>query len=262
MASRKTPKRSPGQQRTHEKRLSRKLGYSVHAYRQSQLKKASRSTIATAQALAPIAKDAKKIARQKIATPADKAKITRLSKKVKGVQNLYPIPGKQQRTYKDYQFKKGIQAIRLRNTASDSKVFFGDDGLIVTSNGRIWIYWPLDYETRSNQSGELGDAASKAFRKEFPIEQAAKLAELAFQRLKVKAVTLWTHAGRADQTFASLKQFLLWMHDKWQAGRYVRVDDNDGIVDQTDSGAWINGIAIEVEELPSGSVGNPPKKKK
>lgn len=174
--------------------------------------------------------------------------ITRYAKKVRHVTNLHPISASKAKKYRNLLFKPGIQAVRLRNTETNAKVFFGNDGMIVTSNGRKWVYWPLDYETASNQKGQLAGAAKKAFNKQFPIERAAKLAETAFKKLPVIAITLWTHAGRADQTFSSIEQFTLWMNDKWQAGRYVRVDDRDGhVVDETNSGAWIVGLAIRVE---------------
>ena len=79
----------------------------------------------------------------------------------------------------------------------------------------------------------------------------ADLADKAFKELNVEAVTIWTHAGRSDETFSSFRQFMLWVSQHWQSGKYIRHDPVTGLVqDETDPGKWISGLAIMVKEPP------------
>lgn len=187
--------------------------------------------------------------------------ISRYANQLSGVDNLYPVSKSYAKKHKNELFTgkdekhalHGIQAIRLKNTASDAKIRFETEGDInVTSNGRTWIYWRLSRAAVRNKKGELGNKAKDAFSAKFPIEVVNELAEEAFAKLDVDAVYLWTTAGRVGDGFSSLRQFVLWMNEHWQAGRYtslVETSEGSGRFFEKDSdpAAWISGLAIRLK---------------
>lgn len=145
-------------------------------------------------------------------------------------------------------FKPGINAIQLRNVKPGDKIKIKKNGDIVVESGEgKWIYWPLDRDTvRSKAKMKL--AGYDAFKKEFPIETVADLTAKAFKEYNVQEVHLWAHAGRVGQGFQKVEQFIMWVQEKWQAGRYMGTVTQAGGDESSDPGAWINGIAILIEK--------------
>jgi len=206
-----------------------------------------KSYVDSARELAQFVPSLRKYRNRKTLKPSEKSAITRKEKLLKGVTNLFPLTKKQSRKFKGKTFAPGIRAIRLRNVEPEDKVIIHNNGDITIKEGKnIWLYWPLDRETVRSRKG-MKEAGTLAFEKKFPIEIAADLAKKAFDKLEVQGVSLWTNAGRSDETFRDLKAFLLWVTEKWQAGRYVRVSQYTGEITSSDPGVWVQGIAILLE---------------
>lgn len=248
MSKRRGQKLSNKAQLARERKKSKRLGYSLTYARQKRERAASKKSIATAKKISSVVPSLKKLASKTRLTPAEKAKITRYAKEVAHVNTLRPISKKVAREHPEYLFKKGVQAINFSNVSSTAKVEYTGDGFFIESNGRTWLYWPIHKKTKRTIKNDLRSNAEKIFNAQFPIEQAAALAEKAFKNPKVEAVSLWTHAGRADATFATLNQFVFWMNKRWQAGRYVTIREGGYEQASDDPGAWINGIAIQLRQ--------------
>lgn len=245
MASRRRKILSKKAQLARERKRSKKLGYSLTFARQKRERAASKAALETAKRLKELVPALKPLARKSRLTPAEKAKITHYAKELRGVTDLVPVSKKVAKENPSYLFKPGVQAIRFANISSTAKVEPQGDGFFIETNGRTWLYWPLPKATVRNKKGQLKDVAAKAFQAQFPIELAAALAEKAFKTLNVEVISLWTHAGRNDATFKTLNQFIFWMNQKWQAGRYVTTREG-GYEQESDPGAWINGIAVAI----------------
>lgn len=206
--------------------------------------------IAAARELSPLVPKLKKYRKRKTLKPHEKGAITRKEKQLKGVTNLFPVTKKQARKIgKSKMFAPGVQAIRLRNvdpeTATISINKYGD--ISVTQAGRKWIYWALDRETVRSRPG-MRKAGTDAFGKKFPIELVSDMAKIAFDKLHVQGVSLWTHGGRADAVFDDLPAFIRWVNEKWSAGRYMHTNEYGELQDSSDPGKWVSGIAILIED--------------
>ncbi len=203
--------------------------------------------MASAKALSLLVPRLKKYNRRKTLKPSEKSAITRREKQLKGVTHLFPITKKQARKLKGKTFLPGIQAIRLRGVSPNAKIKVNKTGdITIIDNGNEWIYWSLDREqVRSKR--DMKKAGRDAFRKQFPIEIVSEMARKAFNKINVQGVSLWTHGGRSDAVFDDFRAFELWVNEKWSAGRYMRTDQNGELMDASDPGKWVSGIAILIE---------------
>ncbi len=213
--------------------------------KRKRIKRPDESYLQAAKQLANLVPKLKKYRKRKTLKPSEKSAIARREKQLRGVTDLHPVTKKQARKLKKKLFLPGIQAIRLRGVPEDAKIKISAKGDIsLTYNKRRWIYWGLDRDTVRSKRG-MKNAGRDAFNLQFPIEKVADLAKAAFKKLKVQQVNLWAHAGRVGDGFGDLQQFILWVNEKWHAGRYGRSQNEGG---SSDPGLWVNGIAILLEE--------------
>lgn len=210
-------------------------------------KRPTESYLASAKNLSNIVPRLRKYRKRKTLTRYEKSAITRREKQLKGVTHLFPVSKKQAKRLKKKLFAHGIQAIRLRNVEPGAKFTVDKRGdLIIREGNTRWIYWSLDRQTVRSRRG-MRKAGEDAFNKKFPIEKVSDLARIAFDKLKVQQVHLWTHAGIASEGFLDIGAFIRWVNEKWNAGRYIRIDQITGLEDSSDPGNWVNGIAILIE---------------
>lgn len=178
-----------------------------------------------------------KYKRRKTLTKYEKAAINRKEKVLRYVDHLIPLSKSQARKMKDQLFAPGVRAIKLKDTSPDAKIEKINKDMIVTSNGRTWLYWKLEKldttQWKRRRVKVFGQAAEQAFTNPdaFPIEKIGLLAERAFKKVTTKQVHLWGKAGRVGAGFRDLKAFMHWLLEE-----HVRAYRN------TDE--WINGIAI------------------
>ncbi|MDE2019961.1 MAG: hypothetical protein KGJ13_06485 [Patescibacteria group bacterium] len=147
-------------------------------------------------------------------------------------------------------FLPGIQAIQLRNVHPEAKVKFKGKNIEIIQDGQRWIYWALDTDTVRSRRG-MRKAGEDAFNKQFPIERVSDLAVKAFKRFNVQQVHLWAHAGIVGDAFESVEQFVMWVNEKWNQGRYISTNylsGGDIYTQPSDPGKWVNGIAILIED--------------
>jgi hypothetical protein len=213
----------------------------------SKQKRTAQSYLASAAKLRPFAPALKKYRRRKTLSPQEKGAISRKEKLLQfHTQHLIPVSKKLARELKNQLFAPGVRAVELRGTSANAKMRRVGKDMLVTSNGRTWLYWRLDREAVKTKKG-MSDAAARAFEideyeepeegeeppiEQLPIERVAELAGMAFEELKPLAVYLWAPTGRVGDGFASLKQFTTWLAENWQTDRYSQQEK------------WVNGIAI------------------
>lgn len=173
--------------------------------------------------------------RRKTLKPWEKAMIARYEKRLRYADNLFPVNAKQAAKFHGQLYAPGVRAIQLKNVGRDTRVKVVKDNLIVTSNGRTYLYWRLPRKVVRTKKG-MRAAGKTAFELDFPMEQVAELARVAFEELHPQAVYLWNPQGRAGAGFADLKQFLLWLNANWNSGRYSYQEK------------WVNGLVILLHE--------------
>ncbi|MDE2019762.1 MAG: hypothetical protein KGJ13_05460 [Patescibacteria group bacterium] len=147
-------------------------------------------------------------------------------------------------------FLPGVQAVQLRNVHPEAKIKFKGKNVEVLQDGQRWIYWALDTDTVRSRRG-MRKAGQDAFNKQFPIERVSDLAAKAFQKFRVQQVHLWAHAGIVGDAFESVQQFVMWVNEKWNQGRYISTRyfaGGDIYTQPSDPGKWVNGIAILIED--------------
>lgn len=225
-------------------------------------KKPTRTTddyLSSARALSGLVPSLKKFKNRKRLKKSEKASIRRREKQLKNIPFLVPVTKKQaKRLGRRKLFRPGIRAIQLRSlgdispTGQGSKIKIGRGGEIevLHSNGQRWIYWPLDRDIVRSRRG-MSKAGQDAFDKQFPIEKLSDLTAAAFKRYRVQQVHLWAHAGIVGDAKHSVAQFIMWVNDKWQAGRYIsrRLNTSGEVFEHpSDPGKWVNGIAILLED--------------
>lgn len=201
----------------------------------SRQKRQTSDYVSAAKRLAKFAPSLKKYKRRKTLTRWEKAAITRKEKLLRYADHLIPVTKAQAKELKAELYAPGVQAIQLRNTGAHTRIRKVKKDLLVTSNGRTWLYWRLERETVKTKRG-MKKAAKEAFNMQFPIEQIAALAKVAFAELEPIAVYLWAPSGRVGQGFESLRQFEQWLYDNWNSGRYTHTEK------------WVNGIALLIRE--------------
>lgn len=216
-------------------------------------KKAKRQTadyLLTVRRLSKYVPSLKKFKNRQRLTKSEKATIRRRERQLNlgvNLNQLHPVTKLQaKRLGRKKLFLPGIQAIQLRGVKpGEFKVTKHGDIEVTAGEGR-WLYWSLDRETvRSGIKMEY--AGQQAFKKKFPIELVADLTALAFSTLAVQQVQLWAHAGRVGDAKKSAAQFVMWVQEKWQEGRYVGTITVEGGDESSDPGKWVNGIAILLE---------------
>jgi hypothetical protein len=223
----------------------------------SKPKRSVESYLQSAKSLAPFAPGLTKYRRRKTLKPSEKGAITRkenalafhtdklipVSKKLaRQLKDQLFIPSKrifdeetEQYRYEEGRSRQGIRAIELRNTAPNAKIHKIGPDMLVTSNGRTFLYWKLDREDVKTKKG-MTKAAAAVFDNQLPIERVSELAKVAFDELKPLAVYLWAPSGRVGNGFESLKQFSIWLAENWSADRYSQQEK------------WVNGIVILLKD--------------
>lgn len=220
-------------------------------------KKKKRSTRQTAdyllsvRNLAPLVPSLRKLKNRKTLTKSQKATIRRREKQLKNIPDIKPITAAQAKALgKKKLFLPGIQGIQLRGVKDGSfKIRKNGDIEVIAGEGR-WIYWALDRQTVRSRRG-MKSAADAAFNKKFPIDIVADLTKAAFKQYEVQQVNLWAHAGIVGANFRDINSFVMWVNEKWNAGRYMgtqqRTMSDEIYSSPSDPGKWVNGIAILIE---------------
>ncbi len=160
-----------------------------------------------------------------------KSAISHKEKILRYSDHLISVSKKQAKNLKGLLFAPGVRAIQLRNTAPDARIIRLKKDMLVTSNGRSFIYWRLE----NVKVGGMKKAAKKVFTEfnaTFEIEQLAALAKKAFAKLKPIRIFLWAETGRVGEGFRDFEQFMQWLYEDYS--QYKAVE------------RWVNGIAIQV----------------
>ncbi len=225
--------------------------------RKKKSKKPPRSTdsyLYSADNLSKLVPGLKKYRKRKTLTRYEKAAISRREKQLKNIPHLQPLTPKQAKKLGSRKvFLPGIQAIQLRgvDTGKGDKVYINKRGDIRVKKptGDEWIYWPLERDVVRSRPG-MRDAGKAAFDKRLPIEKVSDLTAEAFQKLNVQEVRLWAHAGIVGEGFNTIGEFIGWVNEKWNQGRYIssRATSTGAVYESpSDPGKWVNGIAILIE---------------
>lgn len=191
-----------------------------------------------------------KLKNRKSLTKSEKRRIRYREKQLNlgaNIAQLHPLTAQQaKRVGSKKLFRRGIRAIQLRGVKPGQfKITKKGDIEVIAEEGR-WVYWSLDRDTVRSRRG-MRDAGALAFQKKFPIEIVADLTAKAFAQYDVQQVRLWAHAGIVGDPKESVAQFVLWVNEKWSAGRYIGVGPYGGD-NVSDPGKWVNGIAILLEK--------------
>lgn len=220
--------------------------------RRKREKRSDDSYLNSARNLSKLVPALSKYRRRKSLTRYEKAAIARREKQLKNIPFLVPVTKKQARKLgRKKLFLPGIRAIQLRNVEETSKIRIRKNGDIevITPQNMHWIYWALDRETVRSR-GAMRHAGRLAFAKQFPIEKVSDLTAKAFAKYEVRQVHLWAHAGIVGDAFDDVGAFILWVNEKWSAGRYMGTQHRLGgniYSNPSDPGEWVNGIAILIE---------------
>lgn len=212
----------------------------------------SEDYLASAKQMMALVPSLKKFKTRKTLKKSEKRTIRRREKQLQSIPFLVPVTKAQAKKLgRKKLFLPGIQAIQLRNVPEGSKISIKKRGdvQVIQPSGQRWIYWSLNRDTVRSRRG-MRDAGQKVFSREFPIEKVSDLTAKAFAKYKIQQVHLWAHAGIVGDGFADLQQFIMWVNEKWQNGRYVTVrmqSHGDIYSEPSDPGKWVNGIAILIE---------------
>lgn len=151
-------------------------------------------------------------------TASELGQLTRAKKALRHTDNLHPVTEKQFAQLKKQGLidptlsKKGVHAVRLRNTSPDAKIKVLKSGIMVSSNGRTWEYHPVsaDVDTLAEYGIEL------------------------LQRKDVQQINLWLAKGRANEGFRTEESWTAYLYNRFQ--QYVNQQD------------YTNGIAALIKE--------------
>lgn len=216
----------------------------------SKPKRSVASYLESARELAAFVPSLKKYRRRKTLTPWEKGAITRKENIIRYTDHLIPVTKKQARELKEQLFQPettiktgkqkgkiirhhGIQAIQLRNTGKNVLIKKVRNDIIVTSNGRTWVYWSLP----SSNKSVIRKAGEDAFTNPdtFDIERVVELAKKAFDNPETKGVFLWAESGRVGEGTEDIESFV-----RWIASDYARYKNTE---------RWVKGIAILVADV-------------
>lgn len=211
--------------------------------RRQRQKRPTSEYLEAAKRLAKFAPGLQKYKKRKTLTSHEKAAINRKEKILRYVDHLVPLTKKQARKMKDQLFAPGVRAIQLRETSPNAKIERVSNDMIITSNGRTWLYWKLEKLDTKNWKRKrrqvFGKAAETYFNETsdaFPIEKIERLVRHAFKKIpKKKQIHLWTKTGRVAKGFTGINAFMDWL-----LSEHVRA--------YKDTDSWVNGIAILVYE--------------
>lgn len=216
--------------------------------------RSTESYLYSADNLSKLVPSLRKFAHRKTLKKSEKATIRRREKQLLHIPHLEPLTPKEAKKLGQKKlFLPGVQAVQLRGIdkrAGDKfKVNKHGDLEVIKASGDRWIYWGLDRQTvRSRRA--MREAGRDVFEKRLPIEKVTDLTAEAFQHYTIQQVHLWAHAGVVGEGFQTLKQFILWVNEKWNQGRYISTRKNaDGTTyeNPSDPGKWVNGIAFLIE---------------
>lgn len=216
--------------------------------------RSNESYLYSADNLSKIVPSLKRFSKRKTLRKSEKATIRRREKQLLHIPHLEPLsPSQAKRLGRKKTFLPGVQAVQLRgiDTRKGDKFNVNRHGDIevTKAGGDRWIYWALDRKTVRSHRG-MCDAGAAVFNKTLPIEKVTELTEEAFAHYTIQQVHLWAHAGVVGDGFQSLKQFVGWVNEKWNQGRYIstrRLNEGGRYEVVSDPGQWINGIAFLVE---------------
>lgn len=197
------------------------------------VKRTDAEYVVIATRLAKFAPGLKKYKRRKKLNNGEKSAISHKEKILRYSDHLIPVTKKQAKKLKGLLLAPGVQAIQLRNTAPDAKIVKLRKDMVVTSNGRTFIYWRLE----NVKPAGMKRAAKKIFTdfsETFQIEKLAELAQKAFKKLKPIRIYLWAEAGRVGEGFKTFDEFMQWLYEDYS--QYKNVE------------RWVNGIAIQVAQ--------------
>jgi hypothetical protein len=189
--------------------------------------------------------------KRKAFTKGERSYIQKVNRALRYTDNLYPATKKQAEKFKEQMWQprkyvrdketgetysvpiKGVKvrAFQFRNTGKEVRLHTVRNDLLLTSNGRDYLYWSLDNVSTAAMK-KAGEKAFDNFRNSFPAERLAALAERAFKVTKIKAVYLWGARGRCNEGFADMDAFLEWLFDQ-----YSYYADKD---------AWVNGLVLAI----------------
>lgn len=210
-------------------------------------KRSDAEYIASAINLSALVPSLRGLKKRKKLKPAEKSRITRREKQLKGIplSSLFPVSPNQAKYLRGQLLFPGVQAIQLRNVPPNSRVKIRGKSISVDEeNGRKWLYWHLSRATVRSKR-KMNSAGKKAFENQLPIELVSELAAHAFKTQRVVMVKLWAHAGIVGDPHHTLSEFVRWVNEKWNAGRYVATSPYSSDSDPT---KWVNGIAILLED--------------
>lgn len=213
--------------------------------RKRKQKRSDAEYIASAKNLASLVPSLRPLAKRKRLKPAEKARITRREKQLKGIPDIFPVTARQAKHLKGQVIFKGVQGIQLRNVPVGSKIRIkGKEITVAEPNGRKWLYWHLSRATVRSKRG-MKAAGKAAFQQQFPIEIVSELAAVAFKTKSVVQIQLWAHAGIVGSPQHTIEEFIGWVNQRWSAGRYIAQSKYSN---ESDPGKWVNGIAILLED--------------
>ena len=237
----------------------------------SKPKRSVASYLESARELAQFVPSLKKYKRRKTLTPWEKSYIARWENIIRFTDHLIKLTEKQYQELKEtcalfeptvaikkgpnkgkLRVYKGIRAIQLRNTGKNVSIKKVNQNVIITSNGRIWVYWCLP----STNKSVIRKAGEDAFTNPdtYDIERVVELAKKAFDNPTTKGVFLWAESGRVGEGSEDLQSFV-----RWIASDYARYNNTE---------RWVKGIAILVADVGDrisakewATFGTPPTKR-
>ncbi len=216
--------------------------------------RSTESYLYSADNLAKIVPSLKKFSTRKTLKKSEKATIRRREKQLLHIPHLEPLTPKQAKQLgRKKTFLPGVHAVQLRGVdtrrGDKFRVNKYGDLQVTKASGDRWIYWALDRKTVRSRRG-MREAGKAVFDKTLPIEKVTELTADAFKHYKIQEVHLWAHAGVVGDGFQDLQQFVMWVNEKWNQGRYISTrqhGDGSRYTQASDPGQWINGIAFLVE---------------
>lgn len=230
---------------------SRKPPKFASAVKRAVEKRENRKAAAIVDRLKKFVPKLKEYSKRRTYTEGERRYIARVDKALRYTDNLYPATKKQAEKFSEQMLVphkyvrdeeanetysvpiRGIkvQAFQFRNTGREVALHTVRDDLLLTSNGRDYLYWRLDKVTVSAMK-KAGEKAFDNFRNSFPAERLAALAERAFSVKKIKAIYLWGSRGRCNEGFADMGAFLEWLFEEYS--HYADKDE------------WVNGLVLAI----------------
>lgn len=188
---------------------------------------------ASADELARFVPSLKFSKRKKEFTRAEKWRVSYWQKRLRYMPNLIPLTKSQMKKMKGQTISPLVQAIQLSNVGKVEKIRFVNKEMFVGANHRTFLFW------RTKDLSEYGmqKIAKRTFDQQYPLEQIARLAELAFEKPTTKAIYLWSDHGNVGEPFLDIKAFVEWLLTDYSKYKNVH--------------RWVNGIAILLHDVLS-----------